>query len=226
MINFIDITCEDHLQEVLKVQQSIHPLSGSPTPSTDPVIESSSRSITSFEDIDLLLEEVYAFLALDSIPPYIDDGIFDSEGDILFLKNLLKDKPSKAEKSMIYTLIGEPPDTFLMGDEEIKFNPLKDIDDLIPIPRVSETPLDSIDFIMNNFDTVITNPLFEFNIESTFDNPLFEIQTENSDEEIINYLMETIMDEVQINRSLRTAHTSPPFDDPSANIIMHDQILT
>ncbi|GJT61377.1 hypothetical protein Tco_1004910 [Tanacetum coccineum] len=40
------------------------------------------------------------------------------------------DEPSEADKSEIYTLIGEPPDTFLMEDEEIKLNPLKDSDDL------------------------------------------------------------------------------------------------
>ncbi|GJT86150.1 reverse transcriptase domain-containing protein [Tanacetum coccineum] len=33
MINFIDISCEDHFQEVLKIKKSNHPLSGSPTPS-------------------------------------------------------------------------------------------------------------------------------------------------------------------------------------------------
>ncbi|GJT32419.1 hypothetical protein Tco_0922838 [Tanacetum coccineum] len=36
----------------------------------------------------------------------IDNEIYDSEGDIFFLENLLKDEPSKADKSEIYTLIG------------------------------------------------------------------------------------------------------------------------
>ncbi|GJU56026.1 glutathione S-transferase T3-like protein [Tanacetum coccineum] len=68
-------------------------------------------------------------------PLDIDKEIYDSEGDILFLEKLLKDEPSKSDKSDIYTLIGEPPDTFLMEDEEIKLNPLKDSDDSVPIPR-------------------------------------------------------------------------------------------
>ncbi|GJT18055.1 retrovirus-related pol polyprotein from transposon TNT 1-94 [Tanacetum coccineum] len=37
MINFIEITCEDHFEEVLKIKKPNHPLSGSPTPSSDPV---------------------------------------------------------------------------------------------------------------------------------------------------------------------------------------------
>ncbi|GJW48996.1 reverse transcriptase domain-containing protein [Tanacetum coccineum] len=60
-INIIDTTCEDHLHEVLNVQKSIHPLSGSPTPSSDPVVVSLSPSLTPFEDSDFLLEETDVF---------------------------------------------------------------------------------------------------------------------------------------------------------------------
>ncbi|GJS12453.1 hypothetical protein Tco_0406925 [Tanacetum coccineum] len=56
-----------------------------------------------------------------------------------FLKILLEDKPSEAKKSEIDPLIREPSDTFLMGDKEIKFNPLKGIDDPVPIPRNEES---------------------------------------------------------------------------------------
>ncbi|GJU48665.1 reverse transcriptase domain-containing protein [Tanacetum coccineum] len=221
MINFIDISYGDRFQEVLKIKKSNHPLSGSLTPSSDPVVESLFPSLTPFGDIDLLLEETDTFFSLnDSIPPGINNGIYDSEGDILsleellndeiprdlppkelkddepsttnfndsegdilFLENLLKDEPLETERSEIYTLIEEPPDTFLIGDEEIKFNPFKDIDDPVPIPRVSETPLDSFDSSLDNFDTAFTNPIFD-------------IQNEDSDASEI----ETIIDEVQIDR--------------------------
>ncbi|GJW24220.1 reverse transcriptase domain-containing protein [Tanacetum coccineum] len=98
-INQIDIigtTSEDHFHKVLNVQKSIHPLSGSPTPSSDPVVMSFSPYLTPFGDSDFLLEDTDAFLALDdSIPPEIDNGIYDSEGDILFLEKLLYDDPTK-----------------------------------------------------------------------------------------------------------------------------------
>ncbi|GJT42456.1 hypothetical protein Tco_0951171 [Tanacetum coccineum] len=207
--------------------------SGSPILSLDPVVESLSPSLTPSGEIDLLLEETDAFLSLDdSIPPGIDNGIYDlegdilfleellndeilrdlppkelkddepsttkylikklleidneiydSEGDILFLENLLKDEPSKADKSEIYTLIGEPPDTFLMEDEEIKLNPLKDSDNSVPIPRVSVTPLDSIDSILDSYDTSYTNPS-DLDFESTlnYDNPNFKIQNKHRDD--------------------------------------------
>ncbi|GJZ48147.1 hypothetical protein Tco_0601979 [Tanacetum coccineum] len=59
---YFDKSNEDEPSEVLKVRKSIHPLSG----------------------------ETDAFLALDSIPPGINNEIFDAEGDILLLENLLK----------------------------------------------------------------------------------------------------------------------------------------
>ncbi|GKB34292.1 reverse transcriptase domain-containing protein [Tanacetum coccineum] len=95
MIDILDTTCEDYFHEVLNVQKSIHPLSGSPTPSSDPVVEPLSPSLTPFRDSDLLLEETGAFVSLDdSIPPSIDNAIYDSEGDILFLEELLNDDPT------------------------------------------------------------------------------------------------------------------------------------
>ncbi|GJZ82530.1 reverse transcriptase domain-containing protein [Tanacetum coccineum] len=81
----IDTTCEDHFHKVLNVQKSIHPLSGSPTLSSDLVVASLSPYLTPFGDSDFLLEETDTFLTLDdSIPPEIDNGIYDSEGYIIF----------------------------------------------------------------------------------------------------------------------------------------------
>ncbi|GKD51105.1 hypothetical protein Tco_1280081, partial [Tanacetum coccineum] len=89
-------TLFDVYGEELTLRKSIHPLSGSLTPSSDPVVVSLSPSLTPFGDSDFLLEETDAFLALDdSIPPEIDNGIYDSEGDILFLKKILNDDPTK-----------------------------------------------------------------------------------------------------------------------------------
>ncbi|GJR62514.1 reverse transcriptase domain-containing protein [Tanacetum coccineum] len=88
-IDIIDTTYEDHFHEVLNVQKLIHPLSSSPTPSSDSIIMSTFPSLTPLGNSDFLLEETDAFLALDSIPPGIDNEIFDAEGDILLLEKLL-----------------------------------------------------------------------------------------------------------------------------------------
>ncbi|GKE47523.1 hypothetical protein Tco_1478781 [Tanacetum coccineum] len=70
-------------------------MSGSPTPCSELVVESLSPSLTPFGDSDFLLEETNTFLSLDDlIPPAIDNGIYDSEGDIVFLKELLNEDPT------------------------------------------------------------------------------------------------------------------------------------
>nr|GEW34116.1 putative reverse transcriptase domain-containing protein [Tanacetum cinerariifolium] len=52
------------------------------------------------------------------------------------------DEPLEEKKLEIDPLIRESPNTFLMGDEAIELNFHGDIDDIVPIPRVSKKPLD------------------------------------------------------------------------------------
>ncbi|GJT75584.1 hypothetical protein Tco_1042309 [Tanacetum coccineum] len=120
-----------------------------------------------------------------------------------------EDEPTEEEKSEIDPLIREPSDTFLMGDKEIEFSSLKDIDGPVPIPWVFEKPLDSLDPILKTFNMTITNPLFDFHSEFTLnsDNPIVDIQNEESDESET----ETIMEEVQIPSSQSIAQILPPF---------------
>ncbi|GKA40274.1 reverse transcriptase domain-containing protein [Tanacetum coccineum] len=119
-IDVIDVACEEYSQEVLGFS-----VSGNPTPSTDPIVSTSSPTLTPFGDSDFLLEETDAFLAIEDEPisPEIDDSYYDSEGDILLLEEFLNDDPSspplppqelkvvepKNEKS----LIDEPPEVEL-----------------------------------------------------------------------------------------------------------------
>ncbi|GKB60040.1 reverse transcriptase domain-containing protein [Tanacetum coccineum] len=75
------------------VFNSINPMSGSPTPSSGPVDASLSHSLTPFGDSDFILEEIDTFLASDdSISPDIDDRIFDPEGDIRLIEELLNNE--------------------------------------------------------------------------------------------------------------------------------------
>ncbi|GJS65707.1 reverse transcriptase domain-containing protein [Tanacetum coccineum] len=121
-----------------------------------------------------------------------------------------EDEPSEVEKSKINPFIRGPSGAFLIGDKEIKFNPPKDIDDPVPILRVSKKPLVSLYPIQKTFDMTITNPLFDFDSEFTLnsDNPIFVIQNEESDESET----ETIMKEVKIHSSQSTAQIPPPYE--------------
>ncbi|GJR64934.1 hypothetical protein Tco_0010999 [Tanacetum coccineum] len=91
-IDVINVACEEYAQEVLGFSDSS--TSGNPTPSLDPILSTSSPSLTPFEEGDFILEEIEACLTNDSIPPGIDDDDFDPEGDLLLLEKLLNDDPS------------------------------------------------------------------------------------------------------------------------------------
>ncbi|GKD69624.1 reverse transcriptase domain-containing protein, partial [Tanacetum coccineum] len=94
-IDVIELACEEYSQEVLRFSDVI--ASGNPTPYYDPIVSTSSLTLTPFGDSDfLLLEEADAFLTLkdDSTSPEVDDSYYDSEGDILLLEAILNSDPS------------------------------------------------------------------------------------------------------------------------------------
>nr|GFA40415.1 reverse transcriptase domain-containing protein [Tanacetum cinerariifolium] len=61
--DIIDVACEDCSPEVLGFY-----VSGNPTPSTKPIVSTSSPTLTPFEESDFLLEETDAFLAISDEP--------------------------------------------------------------------------------------------------------------------------------------------------------------
>ncbi|GJV26171.1 reverse transcriptase domain-containing protein [Tanacetum coccineum] len=93
-IEVIDMAYEEYSKEVLGFSDVI--ASGNPTPYYDPIVSTSSPTLTPFGDSDFLLEEVDAFLALEDDPtlPKVDHSYYDSEGDILLLEAFLNDDPS------------------------------------------------------------------------------------------------------------------------------------
>nr|GEY26253.1 reverse transcriptase domain-containing protein [Tanacetum cinerariifolium] len=82
-IDVIDVACEEYSQEVLGFS-----VSGNPTPSTEPIVLTSSPTLTPFGDNDFLLEETDVFLAMkdEPISPEINESYYDSEADILLLE--------------------------------------------------------------------------------------------------------------------------------------------
>ncbi|GKB24973.1 reverse transcriptase domain-containing protein [Tanacetum coccineum] len=93
-IDVIGMACEEYSQEVLGFSDVI--ASGNPIPYYDPIVSTSSLTLTPFEDSDFLLEEVDAFLAIEDDPtsPEVDHSYYDPEGDILLLEAFLNDDPS------------------------------------------------------------------------------------------------------------------------------------
>ncbi|GJS82300.1 reverse transcriptase domain-containing protein [Tanacetum coccineum] len=93
-IDVIDMACEEYSQEVLGFTDVI--ASGNSTPYYDPIVATSSPTLTPFGDSDfLLLEEADSFLGLADDPdcPAYNPFYYDPEGDILILEAILNSEP-------------------------------------------------------------------------------------------------------------------------------------
>nr|GEY45747.1 reverse transcriptase domain-containing protein [Tanacetum cinerariifolium] len=158
--NKIDITdeaCEEYSQEFLGFSDVT--VSGSPTPSDDPIVSTTSPVLTPFGDSNFLLfEEADAFLGLEDDPdsPKLDHSYYDPEGDILMLEAILNSDPAPSfpnheqsvpsfknelkacEAKMIKSSVDEPLEvelppyleyTFLEGDNKLPVIIAKELGD-------------------------------------------------------------------------------------------------
>ncbi|GKE49423.1 hypothetical protein Tco_1480681 [Tanacetum coccineum] len=121
----------------------INPLSGNSTPISEPVTKSSSSpTITSFEESELIWEEFKAYLASDSFPPGNDDPV-----DLLL-----------EEFADELALITFPP-----GNDDLPFDiesDLREIEYLLnndPIKEMDSILEDSVD----SFDDNLVDTIFE-----------------------------------------------------------------
>ncbi|GJT16925.1 reverse transcriptase domain-containing protein [Tanacetum coccineum] len=93
-VDLIDVTCEIYSQEVLGFSDSV--AYNNPSPYYDPIVSTSSPTLTPFDESDFLLfEEADAFIAIDDEPvsPVFNATYYDPEGDILILDALLNSDP-------------------------------------------------------------------------------------------------------------------------------------
>ncbi|GJY48319.1 reverse transcriptase domain-containing protein [Tanacetum coccineum] len=89
------MACEEYSQEVIGFSNEIS--SGNPTSYYDPIIFTSSPTLTLFGDSDFLLfKEADSFLALEDDPtsPEVDPTYYDPDGDIMLLEAILNSDPS------------------------------------------------------------------------------------------------------------------------------------
>ncbi|GJR15084.1 hypothetical protein Tco_0797736 [Tanacetum coccineum] len=84
----------EYSQEVLGFSDSV--AYNNPSPHFDPIVSTSSPTLTPFDESDFLLfEEADAFIAIDDEPvsPVFNATYYDPEGDILILEALLNNDP-------------------------------------------------------------------------------------------------------------------------------------
>nr|GFC01694.1 hypothetical protein [Tanacetum cinerariifolium] len=103
------------------VDYLVDPRSVNPTPTSDPII-SSSTSFTPFEGSDIIMEEIETFLQTLDEFYNLDDDYYDMEEDILYLEELLNEDPypnlplvktkdlKQVDATMTKPSIEEPPE--------------------------------------------------------------------------------------------------------------------
>ncbi|GJT18608.1 reverse transcriptase domain-containing protein [Tanacetum coccineum] len=131
-VDFIDIACEEYSQEILGFSEVL--ANGNSTPYFEPIVDTTSPTLTPFEGSDFILEEIEAELSDTSYKSGIDDAECDPEKDILLLEAILNNLSKTDETS-----INEPPEVelkdlpphleyaFLEGDNKLPVIIAKDL---------------------------------------------------------------------------------------------------
>lgn len=175
-------------------------------------------SFTPVEGSDVILDEIEAFLANDSIPIMMDDANFDPEGDIRLLEELLYDEPSTSLPPMSNDDLVEVEsytdshNEYTSSDEDSCGDiDDDDEDDDDRVPKVSEA-----------FNETFTNPLFDF--ESDFNqisnNPIFDIPSDKSEVEPEVQDLHDLFDSPHEKFSDELSHTiSQPDIDNDENVL-------
>ncbi|GJS45610.1 reverse transcriptase domain-containing protein [Tanacetum coccineum] len=168
IINFINVSCEDSFEEVLRLKKTNHPSSGSTT-----LLSVSHPSLTTFETSDSLLEEFADELALlEPFPPRNEDVNFETD---------LRE---------IELLLNRDPSTDFLPKITIDLNPKRFINEpalvCLPLPGDDESFLKK-DIQEVNF-RIYSNPLFKFDdhYNSSDINPLFNETLEDVESEDSN----------------------------------------
>ncbi|GJZ96934.1 hypothetical protein Tco_0669268 [Tanacetum coccineum] len=149
----------------------INLLSGNSTMILEPVTKSSSSpTLTSLEESELIWEEFEAYLASDSFPSGSDDNNFDPKGDLRLIKELLNDpssplplshNPLSGSTTSSHHLLEEFADELAL----ITFPPGND--DMTPEDVIRE-----IEYLLNH------DPLAEYSPNNDFRDAILEMFTD------------------------------------------------
>nr|GEZ20393.1 reverse transcriptase domain-containing protein [Tanacetum cinerariifolium] len=99
-VDLIDATCEEYSQEVLGFSDVV--LDEVSTPYYEPIVSTSSPTLTPFNESDIYLEEIENCLNDDSNSEEIEDSEFDMERDILILEAFLNNDPEPPSNQKDY----------------------------------------------------------------------------------------------------------------------------
>ncbi|GJZ63429.1 reverse transcriptase domain-containing protein [Tanacetum coccineum] len=168
-----------------------NPLSGNPTPISEPETKSSSSSptLTSIEESDLIWEEFEAYLASDSFPP----GNSNPSSPLPPFHNSLSGSTTSSSPSLP---ISETSDYFLeeFADElaHITFPPGND-----DLPFDAESDLRELEYLLNHdpikeMDSILEDSVDENSLDDNLDDTISEMFT---DEHALDYSSPPLWDD-------------------------------
>ncbi|GJX32620.1 hypothetical protein Tco_0242475 [Tanacetum coccineum] len=184
----------------------INPLSGNPTPISEPVTKSSSfPTLTSLEESDLIWEEFEAYLASDSFPPGNDDHV-----DLLleeFTDELALITFPSGNDDHVDLLLEEFTDelaliTFPSGNDDLPFD--------------IESYLRGIEYLLNNDPTKEMNSILKDSVdEGNLADDLFDTIPEMfTDEHTLDYSSPPLYGDVDDDLVELKSDNDDVYDDP------------
>ncbi|GJZ75844.1 reverse transcriptase domain-containing protein [Tanacetum coccineum] len=208
MIDIYNVSHDDYLKDLFANEKITNHLSGNPTPISDPII-SSSPTLTSLEESDLIWEEFEAYLVSDSFPPGSDDTDFDLEGDLRLIEELLNKVPSSPLPLSHNTLSGRTTSSspYHLREEFadelalITFPPGND-----DLPFDIESDLREIEYLLNHDPTKETYSILEDSVD--------EGNLADPNNDLVDTIPEMFTDEHTLD------YSSPPlYDDVDDDLV-------
>ncbi|GKB85564.1 reverse transcriptase domain-containing protein, partial [Tanacetum coccineum] len=219
MIDIYNVSHDDYLKDLFANEKITNHLSGNPTPISEPLTRSSSPTLTSFEESDLIWEEFEAYLISDSFPSGSDDTNFDLEGDLRLIEELLKNDLSSplplSHNPLSDSTTSSSPDHLLdeFADELALITfPLGNYD----LPFDIEPDLREIEYFLNHdptkeMDSIIEDSVNEGNLADDLVDTILEMFT---DEHTLDYSSPPLYDDVDDDLVELESDNDDVYDDP------------
>ncbi|GJR99099.1 hypothetical protein Tco_0315608 [Tanacetum coccineum] len=216
----INISFADALNLIPKFVSTNH-LSGNPTLISDPIV-SSSPTLTSLEESDLIWEEFEAYLASDSFPLGSDDTDFNPEGDLCLIEELLNNDPSSplplSHNPLSGSTTSSSPDHLLEEFADklalITFPPGND-----DLPFDIESDLREIEYFLNHdptkeMDSILEDSVDEGNLADPNNDLVDTILKMFIDKHTLDYSSPPLYDDVDDDLVELESKNDDVYDDP------------
>nr|GEV19744.1 reverse transcriptase domain-containing protein [Tanacetum cinerariifolium] len=182
----------------------------------EPIVKSSSPTLTPFGESDFFLEEFEDFLNDESIPTGIENYFYDPEGGILYLENLLKEDPFQLPPMNLKQAkspIEEPEYSLNMGYEHLSTTSKMELNEVTESSAKNLVPIPSEYKVTSDDESEYEMPVKDDSspVLTAFSNPLFDCNNDfiSSDNELI------FDEEVPIE--VFKVYSNPHFNDDEIN---------